>query len=235
MRCQVISLICILCLPICFISCGGGGDLGPCAGTSCNEDGSNYGTINLNDSNAHWLQFCPKAPSFKEVKFKNDNGFTFTYSTSKQKTYSKIVLTSHPHPNSSCCSYQYLTDSYQQQMETATYKPLNKGLDISLSRKLLANAIVTGKDSLVQPSTLEYLLLSVSGVHYEIICDSTFAGAKQIFHPQLTLRNKTFQSVFHIFDTEVDTTRILPKEFYYSENSGIIGYYLTNGELWIAE
>ncbi|MES2560129.1 MAG: hypothetical protein V4590_10335 [Bacteroidota bacterium] len=235
MRCHLITLSCILLLPICFLSCFAG-QPEECSYCSSSEDGKNYGKLSLNDSNDQWLSFCPLNTTIPTLRFTNDNGFSFNYSATKGRNDNKVILnTRYEKQRIGCCTQTAYQDLYLSESETMSYKAKDGGPAISLQRKINPDFTITDSNSMKVNSLKEYLLLVFNSRYYSINTDTTFVSTQQKFHSQLTLKSRTFNSVFQIIDTQADPNSIIYQGFYFSYQKGLLGYYLTNGELWLAD
>jgi hypothetical protein len=237
MRYQVINFICFLLIPFCLISCIalGSGEGSECEMANCSSrNEKKYADVKLTDSTAKWLSFCPLNTTIPTVQFKNAAGFSLDYTVTKKRTNEDKDI-SRTYKAEKCCSQVAYIKYYMFESEEMTYNPKNGGVKITFNRKMNPSVFVNDKDSMVINSLSEYLLLRPGSASYAINTDSTYADSKQLFHPQLSLRGKNFSSVFEIIDTTADTVKIVQKGFYYSFSNGLIGYYLTNGELWLKE
>lgn len=213
-----------------------GASFSDCSGGCYNPPGKNYGKVTLTDKNTFWLSFCPTNSVIQNIPLTNDSGFLFVYSMKKVKSHTGYKINRRPGQDGPCCNgSNYIEDDYQTEYETVSYTPTKGNIEFSLSRKMNVQSNYANTDSFKITLEKEYLELTFKNNYYEINTDSTFIGSKQIFHGQKTLRGRVYKSVFEIIDTKVSTNTIVPQRFYFSFSNGLIGYSLTNGELWLLD
>jgi hypothetical protein len=58
-----------------------------------------------------------------------------------------------------------------------------------------------------------------------------------IYYNTITISGASFNNIYHIYSDSMhyNTNKIVPQGLYYNENEGLVGYYLSNGELWIKQ
>lgn len=200
-----------------------------------NIDGDMYADLKLNDSNGNWLSLNEIIEP--AVTFTNENGATLTYSIVKNLKTDKVIYNSTQVKRDECGRKTIKDDYYLKQEQSVVYGRKNVSITMSAHRKIKVNS--TGGKYTNLPfqihSSNEYLLVELNSKYYPLNTDTGFISTGQRFHTLLTLRGKNFNNVFEVIDTAASIPAIVPKGFYYSFRKGLIGYYLTNGELWFQE
>ena len=144
----------------------------------------------------------------------------------------KVNLKTYP-ISDPCCSEKKYYDYYNELENTGVYHPSDGGFPISINRVMNSNCKVNQNDSLLVQSKPEQLYLSFNSNWYQINTDTSINNSSQVFHHTINLRNKNCRNVYEIIDTKVSLPSIVPKGYYFSFTGGLIGYYLTNNELWL--
>jgi hypothetical protein len=57
----------------------------------------------------------------------------------------------------------------------------------------------------------------------------------QKYHQSILLRGKEFRKIIELINLKADSLKIEVKGYYYSFEDGLVGYYLTNDELWLRD
>lgn len=189
------------------------------------------------DTSRLWLRGSSGADAIQT--YSNDSGFIFSYLVRKSQKDDKDKLRTYPGETEPCCNPNYYNDYFLKQAETIFYDPRNGGFSFQVKRILDVNAALNSSDSLILNSKQEFLELRTfykSGYKtYRIEPDTTLQTPYQVFHSSINLRGKTHYSVFELIDAQADTNKVLVKGYYLSFDKGIIGFYLTNGELWLQD
>ncbi|MDP1727559.1 MAG: hypothetical protein Q8M15_12310 [Bacteroidota bacterium] len=57
------------------------------------------------------------------------------------------------------------------------------------------------------------------------------------FYDTITISGTLFNNIYHIYsDSEYyNFNKVIPQGIYYNESEGLVGYYLSNGELWVRQ
>jgi len=197
--------------------------------------GKLYSNILLNDTNYYWLNY---STNDRNVSFENGVGFSIKYLEYGKFGYGRQDLYKYlSNEKRSCVGKVFYVDGVWLQYEYMVYKPLIDGegnkFDVTRYIKIEWDTAVI-KDTLVILSKKEGLeFFEEYKFRRTINTDSLFNSETQKFHNVIMLRNKSYESVFELINTNVNLPSIEIKGYYYSFKNGLIGYYLTNNELWL--
>jgi hypothetical protein len=208
----------------------------PCTAVWCSDyaDGKRREVVLLNDTNNFWLDNI-KTGYMVSKTFRNKDGATFNYLVYNSTDYENVYLNQYKDSNSFCCSRTLLRDYVSTQSYSIVYGPNSIGsIKFWLKRYIDLSVELTTNDSVKVNSKTEKLILIVNSKVYQINPDTSFQSADQIFHNAISLNGLKYDFVFELIDNSVDSTKILPQGFYFSFNKGLVGYYLTNKELWVS-
>lgn len=201
------------------------------------EYGKYYGEIKLNDSNFHWLMYNYNGNA---VSFVNDKGFKLDYwQKGGYSSDEEIIRVFTNGEKRQCVGRVDYKDYCSKQVEYMQYDPYGDGNIFKFERYLSLKWDTVTSDSFALTSKFEGLYFSDTkpkywgGNNFYINKDTLFSSTSQKFHLTKILRNKAYKNVFELINTEVDTTLIETKGYYFSYELGLIGYYLTNNELWL--
>lgn len=199
--------------------------------------GKSYGYVNLNDSNYHWLMYYNNG---NLVSFTNDKGFKLDYWQKGGFSSNKVIIRTYTRGEKDYCvgriDYQ---DFCYSQTESMEYEPKGDGNIYKFERYLSLKWDTVTRDSFVLTSKFEGLYFNDQkpnywgGNYFYINKDTLFNSESQKFHLTKTLRNKDYKNVFELINVKADSSLIETKGYYFSYEEGLIGYYLTNNELWL--
>jgi hypothetical protein len=201
------------------------------------KSGKFYGDVKLNDSNNHWLMYDYRG---NLVSFINDKGFQLDYlqsgyfydDTQTIRTYTKGE-------KELCVNRIDYEDFCWAKGEKMEYEPKGDGNIYTFDRYLTLKWDSVTSDSFVLTNKFEGLYFSDTkpnywgGNYFYINKDTLFNSTSQKFYLSKILRNKEFKNVFELINIKADTTVVETKGYYFSYEQGLIGYYLTNNELWL--
>ncbi|MES2656099.1 MAG: hypothetical protein V4620_10950 [Bacteroidota bacterium] len=202
------------------------------------EPGKYYGIILSNDSNAYWLNYNNNGT---QVFYENDNGFQLAYLEKGGFHNDEHVLRTYGTGEKRRCVGEVLNeDYYRAEFEYLDYEPMADGNYYSINRyqSLKWDSIPT--DSFKLTNKLEYLYFTDSKFdgdwnsrRFVINKDTLYNGAVQKFYLTKKLRHTIYNNVFELINIDLDNSLIQTKGYYFSYEKGLIGYYLTNNELWL--
>lgn len=198
-------------------------------------EGKLYKTILLNDTNYYWLNYSTNK---RNISFENGVGFSIKYLEYGKLGYGRQDLYKYlSNEKRSCVGKVFYVDGVWLQYEYMLYKPLidGEGNEFDVTRYIEIEwdtAVI--KDTLVILSKKEGLeLFEENKLRHTINTDTLFNSVTQKFHNVIILRNKSYEGVFELINTNSNLPTIEIKGYYYSFKNGLIGYYLTNNELWL--
>lgn len=205
----------------------------PCTAFPCNfyEDGKYLGSISLNDSNDYWLA-AYNTGTIANESFYNEVGTALSYSIHYHQVSEKEYLNSYEKADNSCCPRTTFRDYLNIEEETLEYLPNQNGISFRFKRSIKPSVSLIGTDSARIDSTSELFELTIQNKTLRIYLDTSYKSDHQIFYKQKTLHQKTFTNVFEFIDPQADTSKIIPQGYFFTFENGLIGYYLTNKELW---
>lgn len=183
------------------------------------------GHYEINDSLDYWIPF----QGGESVVFINSNDFEGVFSSSilnkEEKTLQKNFIGENC-DNSLCFSYYTVIEKIM------SFTSTDVGLEITYSLRKNINYSNTNVDD--WDKSTDILMLSVNNHSLPIPIDSTNKTefeAQIVKLDSLVLGSQVYYDVIHSSVME-DTDQTILKGMYYTKNDGIIGFYLTNEELW---
>ncbi|MFN4082906.1 MAG: hypothetical protein ACK4K9_04685 [Bacteroidia bacterium] len=195
------------------------------------------GTIPLKDSNLFWISYdtIPKT-----IFRNNNNGASFEFIRLNEK---KTV--SHIKTNISLGEYK--KDECEKYILYYYYSTLSQSVDFeskfvryTYSRfNYLKNYKFT--DSVFSYQSDEKLYLDLNfNYNYRYRFEIQFPESNYkncFYYDTLNLGGKTFNKIYQVYvdSAKVDFNYVTPLGFYYTKDYGLIGYYFSNGELWLKD
>jgi hypothetical protein len=209
-----------------FFSCndGGGCDFSPvCVGAS-------YGTYYTNDSTKYWLH-----DKIDSIKLYNSNGFETNINYNLLNNNLKLEFTSRNENYSrgkcsgrtlSCQDYFYIKQTGWK------YSSNDLNLNISVYRQPIMsinNTLFYKPDSSELYSKGDMLVAEIGNR----IFSTYFSDA--IFFNTIDLKNIRFDSVYEVTNSTYYTNSLYAVKAYFKKDFGLVGYVLSNDEVWKLE
>jgi hypothetical protein len=201
----------------------------------------NYGNYLLNDSNDYWLNYPQSGSS--EVTFKNEQDFALRYLVSGYKSYRDLELRRYNKGEVERCVGQIINvDYFNSQYEILKYGPINNGnvfefyryQDIKWESIPIDSFKVAGKTEFLQFKDSKYNSYEWNYIS-RFYTDTLMQSPSQKYHQSILLRGKEFRKIIELINLKADSLKIEVKGYYYSFEDGLVGYYLTNDELWLRD
>lgn len=201
----------------------------------------NYGDYLLNDSNDYWINYSPSGG--REVAFRNKENFVLRYWESGYRSYRDFELRRYNKGDVERCVGKVINiDYFNSQYEILKYGPINDGNVFEFKRYQEINWKSIPVDSFEVVGKVEFLQFMDSKYNSwdwnyisRIYIDTIMETPSQKYHQSILLRGKEFNGIFELINPKADSLKVTVKGYYYSFNEGLIGYYLTNDELWLRD
>jgi len=215
----IVFVIGLTFLGIHFSSCQGGGCemMYPCTAI-------NFGTYIPNDSTKNWLP-----TKIDSIKLINSNGYisNLIFAIYENTTEREISYRNEP-DGGDCGRTQDCSDYYYLGRKGWQYASVDLGLNFMVFRmpSMSVTQTLHYKPSPSEVYSLGDILLAQIGSNYFV---TTYTEG--IFIQSLILNGIRFNSVYEIPYSK-NASGIYPAKAYFSKNLGLIGYVLSNGEVW---
>jgi hypothetical protein len=201
-----------------------------CAVSSYCKDSTVANFVVSNEAKNWWINDSIKTG---KLIYKNETGTIFgLYKSYNNNLDRELIFNHYENPvDNGCfdpigCSIKIKYDGYSMNYYNSVY---NFNIDVYLNRRIPKNTIDTRSSN-----WLEYLEFSNNNKSIIISPgnnDSRFN--KNEFFQILTIQNKTYSDVYHVYDSSrLNKNPIQIMGYYFNSTKGIIKYYLNNNEEW---
>ncbi|MFI5220921.1 MAG: hypothetical protein ACHQK8_01250 [Bacteroidia bacterium] len=195
---------------------GGGGD------QCCT--GNVLGKISFSPADSNWIP-AGNLPLY----FKNSNGFNTTFILNR--TYKSTNPYDMVSKSQKCqCGTDYCYDYVSADEIKYSYVSNNLPYNFTYDKSVILTQHNTTFDTL---AGYDVLSIKINGNSFDLPMNRI--SPKNYVHlDSVQLANKNYTDVFHVYTDSslVDNTVIVPRGLFYAIGRGLIGFYLTNGELW---
>jgi hypothetical protein len=185
--------------------------------------------INLTTEDTTWLSMYNNG---QQLSLTNNKGYTTTYTVSYKAFSQQQVTVSQENLKNTCCKGGGLISKllpiqfeYIQMNGEGSFGP------ILIKREKWLEKVVSLKDSLNGNNIEEKLSIIIKGNLVTFNPNDTSYDSMINYHDTLTLAGTIFEHVFVVMPY-VSRGDISFEEFYYSKAKGLIGFKLSNNELW---
>ena len=199
---------------------------GPCMSNGGEQEGSNYlKTIFTSDSSAKWIG----ADTMQNGTFTNSNGFVMLYTSGGiQKSESQVEVNKYNVPGN--CGYDnYIIDYVNVEQKTHRFNASNLNFFYSYMR-----TAVYFNDTTKAILNTDQFSININNKVFDLPFNNNQVSRWEKLDT-LTLNNNLYHDVYRVYaDTPFyNPNIILPAGIYYSQQNGLIGFYFSNGELWL--
>ncbi len=218
------------------LSCGGGSNCEQPGSPIRECDGKNLGNYFLKEAS---LNFIDSNPS---INFKNTSGFTTTYMLREiSNNYSKQPLLYNQYTTPSECFDHYTYSCYDYAtIESQYFKYYSSKIPLNFFYKRESFVIKDNEDSLKIgrfQNGFDKVSIFITTPNIEIEFQLPYGGPminKWKILDSISLNNLTFYNVHSIFNdtAKLPKNQIIPAGIYYTQEKKLIGFYLSNGEVW---
>lgn len=208
-----------------FPGCGSPSD-SPCMGGGGQQVGSTYiQTIYTSDSSSSWIG----ADTLMNGTFVNSNGFVMHYKFAgiqKNETREEV---GREYVSDDCGFMNYKSEYVNIEQKTHKFTAVNLNFSYSYVRKA-----VYSEDTTKAQQNSDILSITINNTFFDLPINNEHVPRWEK-RDSMTLGNKLEYDVYRVYlDTGGQNQNIIvPAGIYYTKKKGLIGFYFSNGELWL--